>query len=86
MLILCTVANPFVPHNSVVKPVTWSSGTSLQGFADLCHVHCSRAANEEAQLRNQRGSDIFAEPDALQPREVNQKKLQVTSELCSCLP
>ena len=49
-------------------------------------VHCSRAANEEAQLRNQRGSDIFAEPDALQTREVNHRKLQVTSELYSCLP
>ncbi|KAL3155824.1 hypothetical protein ABBQ32_012835 [Trebouxia sp. C0010 RCD-2024] len=38
--------------------------------------HRSRAANEEAQLRNQRGSDIFAEPDALQTREVNRRKLQ----------
>lgn len=38
--------------------------------------HRSRAANEEAQLRNQRGSNIFSEPDALQTREVNQRKLQ----------
>lgn len=38
--------------------------------------HRSRAANEQAQLRNQGGSNIFAEPDALQTREVNQRKLQ----------
>lgn len=40
-------------------------------------VCCSRAANDQAHLRNQGGSNIFAEPDALQTREVNQRKLQV---------
>lgn len=47
-------------------------------LSDFCAGDCSRAANEEAQSRNQRGSNIFAEPDALQAREVNQRKLQVS--------
>ena len=55
----------------------------LQGYATL---RCSRAANEEAQLRNQKGSDIFAEPDALQTREVNQRKLQVATCCSLVLP
>lgn len=38
---------------------------------------CSRATNEEAQLRNVAGSNIFSEDDPLQIREVNQRKLQV---------
>ena len=52
----------------------------------LCHPVCSRAPNEEAQLRNQKGSDIFAEPDALQTREVNQRKLQVATCCSLFLP
>lgn len=48
----------------------------MSKVADNPDGYRSRAANEEAHLRNQRGSNIFAEPDALQTREVNQRKLQ----------